>query len=111
MRDGMNINRGDVVLIPFPFSDLTSMKKRPALVISNDCVNSSNDRICCPVTSKQPVHGIKIDSLSSGSLPLKSWIKTNKILTVSKNLVTKKFGTISQSQQDRVFEEVINLIK
>ncbi len=35
-------NRGDVVLVPFPFSNQTIMKKRPAVIISSDVYNNTS---------------------------------------------------------------------
>ena len=45
--------RGDIVLVPFPFTDLTSSKKRPALVISPDSFNSQQqDLVVVAITSQ-----------------------------------------------------------
>jgi mRNA interferase MazF len=45
--------RGDIVLVPFPFTDLSSSKRRPALVVSPDWFNSSNqDLVLVAITSQ-----------------------------------------------------------
>ena len=45
--------KGDVVITPFPYSDLTAQKRRPALVIS---VLSGSDVILCQITTKKIVN-------------------------------------------------------
>jgi mRNA interferase MazF len=59
MLTGMNCQkikkkyqRGDIVLVPFPFTDLSSTKKRPALIISNDEVNVTGDFTVVMITSQ-----------------------------------------------------------
>lgn len=41
--------KGDVVVVPFPFSDLTSAKRRPALILAE---LEGDDRILCQITSQ-----------------------------------------------------------
>ena len=48
----MDYKKGDIVIINFPFTDLTSTKKRPALIISNDVVNQTSDYLLVQITSK-----------------------------------------------------------
>ena len=55
----MNYKRGDVVLVPFPFTDLTTTKRRPALVISTDLYNRSQvNLIIAAITSQTHRLGI-----------------------------------------------------
>lgn len=74
--------RGDLLLIPFPFSDLSATKKRPVLVL----------------TRPQTDHGIALAAtdLVQGSLPLASWIRTDRIVTLNASLVVKGFGRAAE---------------
>jgi mRNA interferase MazF len=46
-------HRGSVVLVPFPFTDLSGRKRRPALVVSPDGFHEE-DLILCVITSRVP---------------------------------------------------------
>ena len=71
-KDGINIDQRSVVLLPFPFSDFSNSKKRPALVVSNNEFNKkSEDVVCCLITSNPGVkYGVKITNkdMESGFL-------------------------------------------
>ena len=55
MPSTTHYKRGDVVLVPFPFTDLSSAKHRPALVISADALNSMRDDVLvAAITSQVP---------------------------------------------------------
>ena len=74
--------KGDIVIIPFPFSDLSGAKKRPALAIS-DMIG--DDIVLCQITaSRNDDNSIKIieDDCCEGSLPHTSYvrIKQNRFL-------------------------------
>ena len=56
----MNFSKGDIVIIPVPFTDNKGTKLRPAVVISNDTVHQSGDEMIVQITSK-----LKQDSLVS----------------------------------------------
>lgn len=55
----MSYTQGDIVWVSFPFSDGSQLKPRPALVISNEIVNTTGDYVLIQITSK-----IKRDGLS-----------------------------------------------
>ena len=76
--------RGEIVLVPVPFSDLSNTKKRPVLVVSNTAHNfASSDMIVVAITSNLIQNGIAIegDDLTAGVLPKKSIIRCEKIYT------------------------------
>ena len=79
--------RGDIVVINFPFSDLTGSKRRPALVVSD---LEGDDIILCQITSraKTDKYSIRIEAndLINGNLPVESFVRPNKIFTADKKL-------------------------
>ncbi|MBI4360192.1 type II toxin-antitoxin system PemK/MazF family toxin [Candidatus Micrarchaeota archaeon] len=106
-------DQNEVVLVPFPFSDLTGTKQRPALVISNDKVNKSEDRICCLITSNAPKDGVLVSStaLRQGSLPFKSWVKPQRIFTVSQRLIRKRICTVSNEFHEDILAKLAGYLK
>jgi len=103
----MMYKRGEIVLIPVPFSDLSSVKRRPVLVISNTSYNRTNsDMIVVSITSNLQQHGIVIESkdLLAGELPKKSLVRYDKIYTLEQCIVIKQLGIISES----ILKNVIN---
>jgi mRNA interferase MazF len=94
----MMFERGDLLLIPFPFTDLSAAKRRPVLAVT--AADSYGDFIAIPVTSRpQAEHGLPIlaTDLLTGTLPAPSWIRTNRIVTLNASLVVKTVGRISET--------------
>jgi mRNA interferase MazF len=56
--------RKDIILIPFPYPDLTESKKRPARIVSNSKLKG-NDFICCLITSNNPKERLLIKKLAT----------------------------------------------
>ncbi len=81
-------NQGDILLIPIPFSDLKTHKKRPVLVLSNSDYNRNNqDVLVAAITSnleqKEYTITITSDDLDEGDLKYKSVIRADKIYSLS----------------------------
>ena len=103
-------SRWDIVLVPFPFTDLTTSKKRPALVVSPDRYNSGPDVVIAFITSRlnttpQPGDQLLDDWQASG-LPKPSQLRM-KLATISRRIVIKKLGHLTTAEAHRV-QAVIN---
>lgn len=102
----------DIVLIPFPYSDLTGAKLRPALIISNSKVNRTQDRICCLITSNpdNDSNKILVNSFEQGKLPFKSWIKPHRLFTIHENIIKKRLCRISGKLHEDVVGSIDSMI-
>ena len=103
--------KGDVVIIPFPFSNLSGSKKRPALVLSD---LPGEDIILCQITSQNTdKSSVLLDNsrFTIGSLPVVSFIRPTRIFTADKNIVIRKAGTINENVRIEVVSKIIELIK
>lgn len=96
--------KGDVVLVAFPFTDLTTTKVRPALVISSDFFQQSGlDVVLAGITSQIPKKIPASDFLLSpedqrqAGLPKTSLVRLGKIVTLDKRLIRKKLGRLPDS--------------
>ena len=101
--------RGDIVLVPVPFTDLTSSKRRPALVISPDSFNAQQqDLVLAAITSHVPdtTEALILTSrdFSSGTLPKTSLVKPNKLFTIHSTLVVKKVAVLKGEKVEQVLE-------
>ena len=110
----MQINQKEVVLLPYPFSNLEGIKVRPALIVSNNQLNKkSDDCIMAPLTTiiKNEPYSIIIDSenLSSGKLIKQSRIRTDKIFSVEKSLIRMKIGVLDDNSFDKVKAEIFSM--
>ncbi len=103
----------DIVLIPFPYSDLTGSKQRPALIISNEKLNKTDDRICCLITANNPKQGILIKKnyFEQNKLPFKSWVKPQRIFTIDKRIIKKKLCTINNNFHQEILKKIFEFIK
>lgn len=98
---GMNYSQREIVLVPFPYSDLSTNKKRPLLIVSNNVYNSKyDDVVVCVITSKKNKDDysivIKDENLEYGYLPEDSTIKYHKLFTISKAKIIKKFSVLNK---------------
>ena len=93
--------QGDVVLVPFPFTDLSTTKQRPALVVSSDALNTTReDVIVVAITSQIPTNlasdelSIPASDLKSCGLPKASIVRLGKVVTLHQQLIVKAIGTM-----------------
>jgi mRNA interferase MazF len=89
--------QGDILLVPFPFSDLSGTKVRPVVVTSNDKFNkSSSDVIVSCITSKHSARFEKItsESLRVGTLHKTCYVKHESLIKLDKKIFIKKIGSL-----------------
>ena len=107
---GPNIKRGDILLVTFPFSDLTSRQVRPALVLSNDRHNTTDpDLVCLMITSQARkarsgdfvLHKADPDFGQAG-LRYDSVFRVSRLASLDATLAQKRLGTAS----DRILNKV-----
>ncbi len=103
----------DLVLIPFPYTDLTGAKQRPALILSNSLLNKTQDRICCLITSvfSQDAIPISNSDFEQGTLPFKSFVKPYRLFTLHQGIIRKKLCTLTNDFYEKILQEVIKYLK
>jgi mRNA interferase MazF len=104
--------KGDVVTVPFPFTDLTGNKKRPAFVVAD---LPGDDIIVCQITSKKSpadsfALSLEAGDFASGSLPVDSFIRPNKLFTADKNIILSVAGHLSENKTREAVGSVISII-
>lgn len=115
MTSGTPYEAGDIVLVPFPFTDLSATKRRPVMVLSTEgCNRRSEDFVTCGITSnlKDRGHSVVIDSgdMAEGTLPVKSQVKADKIFTLERSLVLRRLGKVRPDVLASVRREVARVI-
>lgn len=108
---------GHIVLLPFPFTDFSSFKQRPALVISSSAFNrSSSDVIVIAITSHIPETLERRDFVLSKSEQEKSGllkhslVKVGKIITIDKRLIRKTLGQLSEKTLKIILSRIEKII-
>ena len=110
----MRLRQGDIVLVPIPFTDLSSRKRRPVIVVSNDAYNqSSADVVVVAMTSnpRSVPYSLPItpDDLAEGRLNRPGRVRVDKIYTLAQRIVLRTFGQVSAAFFDRVLETLDQL--
>jgi len=84
---------GALVLLPFPFSDASSTKLRPVLVLTKP--DEYGDFIGMAITTRSHhanTVALQNDSLLEGRLPKPSWIRVDRVVSLNASIVVKAFA-------------------
>lgn len=104
--------KGDIVIVPFPFSDLSHSKKRPAFVVS---ALEGDDLVLCQITSKnsRDSYSIQLSSkeFRSGSLKQESNIRPNKLFTADRSLILYRAGSVKKPKTEEVIQKICQILK
>jgi len=103
--------QGSIVLIPFPFTDLSGSKVRPATIISNGKIGS--DVIVVFLTTQKKLsskHTVIINKTSENGLKVMSKILCSKIATLDAKIVLGEIGHLSKNDLVKVKKGVSNVL-
>jgi len=104
--------KGDVIVVPFPFSDLTRAKRRPALIVAE---LDGDDLILCQITSRQVEDGyaISLDEVDfeSGTLKQESNVRPNRIFTADRHIILYCAGHLKREKTDSVTDKIVEILR
>jgi mRNA interferase MazF len=104
--------RGDVVILNFPFSDLSQTKRRPALVLA---ALRGDDIVLCQITSRASAdeYSLPLESadFTSGGLNQSSRIRPNRLFTADEGIVRYRAGHISDGKLNQVLDRLIAIFR
>jgi len=107
MTSGISFKPGDLVGIPFPYSDLKAEKRRPVLVITQQ--GRYGDFICAAATSvptRECAVSIDNTSMKTGHLPRQSWIRCDKLFTLSTSIIVRQYGSLDNEAFNSIREKI-----
>lgn len=104
--------KGDVVVLPFPFSDLSQTKRRPALVVAEA---GGDELLLCQITSQdiRDRHAVSLSptDFQSGSLRKTSNVRPNRIFTADSEIILYRAGHIASEKTANVVEELVTILR
>jgi len=116
MPSTTNFKRGDIILVPFPFTDLSSAKQRPALVVSSDKLNAtSDDELVAAISSQIPAKltaeefMMSPGDLAACGLPKPSVVRVAKLAALHRQIVIKRIGSMPAPALGRILSQIRTL--
>lgn len=100
--------QGDIVLIPYPFTDLSDTKQRPVVIISKDSINKQNFivvKITSVIRNDLFTFPIKLSDIDV-QLKYRSEVRTNEIFTVHKSLIIKRFASLKKASLQHLITKI-----
>jgi mRNA interferase MazF len=109
------MKQGDIVLVPFPFTNQQGSVRRPALVVSGSLLNNTADIMLVQITSnnRQDNFSISIDNHKDLTVPLNqiSEIRCNKILIAEKSIIIKSISSVKPGVVNKVIDKIKDILK
>jgi len=102
--------RGEVVIVPFPFSNLAGSKNRPALILID---LPGPDAVLAAITSSGNDPNaimLEMNDFQTGKLDHRSFIHPTKLFTCQKNLIGSVAGKITQIKWKEVVSKIVSLL-
>ena len=103
--------KGDVIVLPFPFSDLKQFKRHPALIIAE---LEGDDVMLCQITSQRIkdkyVVSIDEDDFETGTLKQRSNVRPNRIFTADHHIILYRVGHLKSEKVGEIVERIIDIL-
>jgi len=114
MPSMINYKKWEIVLVPFPFTDLSSVKRRPALIVSPDIYNAGKDLVIAYITSQlnspSRLGDYKLQKWKEAGL-LKSSIVKMKFATIDKTIIAKTIGELEDVDREEIEKILLSFFK
>lgn len=101
-------SQGDIVLLPYPYTDLSDTKQRPVVIVSKDSINKQNfivAKITSVIRKDQFLFTIKSADIDT-QLRRKSEVRTNEVFTVHKSLIIKKLASFKKAALRQLTDKI-----
>ncbi len=103
--------KGDVIVVPFPFSDLSATKRRPALVVA---VLTGDDVILCQITSQtvSDAYAVPITDtdFATGGLQQASNVRPNRLFTADSKIILYKAGMLTTDKMKEITAKIVEIV-
>lgn len=101
---------GEIILVPFPFSDLSGTKKRPALVLA--VIDSWQELICVMLTSSpKGTNEVPLSQWKQAGLPKYTVARVHRLFTIEQSLVLRTVGSADENDFQTILYAIISLLK
>ncbi len=101
----MPYDQGDIVLVPFPLTNLTTSKVRPAIVVSNSDINDTNDVILAAITTnlRNDEFSFKLEnSALSNPMRKECEVRCHKLFTCDQTIIQQAITTLNTSNLEKL---------
>jgi mRNA interferase MazF len=108
----MSYLQGDIVLVPFPMTDMSASKPRPAIVVSNKKVNNTQDVILAAITStlRNDDFSFSLDNKVTTPLRKPCEVRCHKLFTAAQSIIKKKISSLKAGEV-KVYEKIKGVVE
>jgi len=104
--------KGDIVVLTYPFSDLSQTKRRPALVVASA---GGDDLILCQMTSRsgQDPTAIRVEptDVTRGTFHQAGYVRPNRLFTADKRIILRRIGALTPVKLNAVIDAIVKTLR
>ena len=104
---------GNIVIVRFPYTDLSGERLRPGLLVADVRHDNQPDWVVCRITTQSLSDGGQIalasDDLATGRLDRASWVRPDRIMTMNESIFGNTVGRLTDAKLAEVLSAVRSL--